>query len=201
MVAVKRPAGVTDELIDRSVRRALGAIPNIHEAFDKVEDNLDSIVQLTAPPAEKHRYMLTVIRDITEKVGEVSACRKGCSHCCNMAVGISTYEAHLIGKHIGVAPVNHRTDLDGIPGSITGFMNVPCPFLKNNECSVYEVRPVACRTHFNLSEFPDLCDIKNYPGNTVPGPNFTSVWGAQVRIHGDTSEFGDIRHFFPGTYP
>lgn len=34
----------------------------------------------------------------------------------------------------------------------------PCPFLVAGRCSIYAIRPVACRTHFSFSESPRDCD-------------------------------------------
>jgi Fe-S-cluster containining protein len=34
----------------------------------------------------------------------------------------------------------------------------PCPFLVAGRCSIYERRPIACRTHFSFEETPDNCD-------------------------------------------
>lgn len=35
-------------------------------------------------------------------------------------------------------------------------INVPCPFLVDNRCSIYEVRPLACSGHHSVSP-PDYC--------------------------------------------
>lgn len=36
-------------------------------------------------------------------------------------------------------------------------MNIECPLLKNSKCSVYDIRPISCSTHFVTSD-PRLCD-------------------------------------------
>ena len=73
---------------------------------------------------------------------------------------------------------------------------MPCTFLKNSVCTIYPVRPLACRTHFNLSDDPSLCDIVNKPGAEVPYFNFTAlhVPFAQSFLE---EPFADIREFFP----
>ena len=45
-------------------------------------------------------------------------------------------------------------------------LNIPCPFLKNNSCSVYEHRPQTCRLFMSISE-PQYClpDAVHSPEN------------------------------------
>ena len=31
-------------------------------------------------------------------------------------------------------------------------LNIPCPFLENNYCGIYEFRPFSCRSYFSLSD-------------------------------------------------
>jgi len=40
------------------------------------------------------------------------------------------------------------------------LQNLPCPFLVNNLCSIYEVRPYVCATYVSTSP-PQWCDIAN----------------------------------------
>lgn len=51
-------------------------------------------------------------------------------------------------------------------------INIPCPFLVNNRCFIYEVRPTSCSGHFAVSP-PDCCapDSKRKPvlHNIIPG--------------------------------
>lgn len=41
-------------------------------------------------------------------------------------------------------------------------MNLPCPFLFNNMCTIYNRRPMVCREHLAVNSVPDFCK----PGNT-----------------------------------
>lgn len=130
-------------------------------------------------------------------VGPVSACGKGCSHCCKMAVAVSSAEAALIGSAINVNPHRPTIDYGTQKAMADKFMGVPCPFLENDECSIYEHRPLPCRTHFNLSAYPVLCDVINFPGNDVPNLDMRDLWMASAHLNMHTSVFADIRDFFP----
>ncbi|CAB3758716.1 YkgJ family cysteine cluster protein [Paraburkholderia humisilvae] len=95
-----------------------------------------------------------------------SACRKGCSHCCHIAVLLPEQEAALIGKRIGVKPakvtgITQRGDVE------SGYHN-PCPFLKGGACSIYASRPLACRQHFNMDSDALLCELVGSEATKVP---------------------------------
>jgi len=63
-------------------------------------------------------------------------CREGCDNCC-MDFGLLAVEYHNIKDSLKIedTPVN----LDYSEGE--------CPFLVNSSCSIYEHRPIICRTH------------------------------------------------------
>lgn len=85
------------------------------------------------------------------------ACRAGCSHCCHQAVGVSAPEVFAIYDELSKtrAPKEldavleriRRTDDEtrGMTSSERWSPEHPCPFLEKGSCSIYEVRPLACR--------------------------------------------------------
>jgi hypothetical protein len=85
------------------------------------------------------------------------ACKKGCSWCCYKQVGVSPLQVFLIAEHlknkrikIYLEDIKSRlTALDQITNDLTSearlAAQLPCAFLVENSCSIYEVRPLACR--------------------------------------------------------
>jgi Fe-S-cluster containining protein len=85
------------------------------------------------------------------------ACRAGCAHCCYQAVGVSPPEALAIHEHL--LATRSTEELDALDRRLrdadekTRGMGLterlspelPCPFLEEGACSIYEVRPLACR--------------------------------------------------------
>jgi hypothetical protein len=85
------------------------------------------------------------------------ACHDGCAHCCYQAVGVSAPEAFAIYAHLQrtrsaeeldstlrrVRATDDRTR--GMPPAQRLSPDLPCPFLEAERCSIYEVRPLACR--------------------------------------------------------
>lgn len=197
---VRRPSFHIKELdIEQSVNKSIYAISQEAPALDALITETGKLVQSTAPASLKV-IRLYEIRDAMAKiVAPHSACKEGCGHCCKMAVAISSYDAKVIGKHIGVEPVAVKTsDLIGRQSLIDKYMGTACPFLKKNRCSIYEVRPSPCRTHFNLSAYPDICDIVENAGHDVPNLDWRPLWMAEAQMGYEAGfEFGDIRDFFP----
>jgi Fe-S-cluster containining protein len=87
------------------------------------------------------------------------ACRAGCAHCCYQSVGVTPPEALAIFDYLQhsrspselaslsaqVAARNAQTS--GLSASERFSPDHPCPFLQVElgHCSIYEVRPLACR--------------------------------------------------------
>ncbi|WP_447985035.1 YkgJ family cysteine cluster protein [Nitrospira sp. Nam74] len=96
-------------------------------------------------------------------------CRKGCSYCCEIYVGIMPIEGKLLLSV--AAEQNIDIDYDRLRrqvGATTATWQklAPadrrCVFLsQEGTCLVYEKRPLACRKHVVISE-PNLCK----PGST-----------------------------------
>lgn len=82
----------------------------------------------------------------------------GCGQCCTGepgAVWISKEEVLLMAKHFGLSVMQFESRyVDNIKGRYalrerqnpTNPKNYDCVFLKDNKCSVYELRPKQCRT-------------------------------------------------------
>ncbi len=85
------------------------------------------------------------------------ACRSGCAHCCHQAVGVTPPEVFAIHEHLRatraadelvalaarVRAADDRTR--GMTSAERLSPALPCPFLIEDRCSIYEVRPLSCR--------------------------------------------------------
>ena len=146
---------------------------------------------------EDRADLLKIVSKFVQLTAPISACKSGCSHCCKMAVTITSDEAASIGEAIGVVPLRPPPVVDQ-EATVAKHMNTVCPFLKSNVCSIYEHRPVACRLHFNISAYPVVCDTINFPGNDVPNYNFEDLWFAVGAVSYLSGAYpADIRDFFP----
>ena len=85
------------------------------------------------------------------------ACRSGCSLCCWLRVDVFAHEVFLIAHHLQVEcdPAELARIKENLLAHaavvlpLTPFehatRNVPCPMLRDGQCSIYSVRPNACR--------------------------------------------------------
>lgn len=130
------------------------------------------------------------------------SCRPGCTHCCyNMPVGVSSWELILIYARLQgsgavdrcfrralramerVEEIRRERPFDrkslGRRGRVAILRDylrseTACPFLENDRCQVYSVRPLACRVHFSLTP-RHWCDPGHFqnahaiPFNVEPG--------------------------------
>jgi len=109
------------------------------------------------------------LKEERRKRGREVACRKGCYECCLRPsvpitkielAGISWYASEKLAG--GIRDIVKRQLLDHLQTS-------QCPFLVDTACSIYPVRPIACR-QFHV--FGDACAKGEDPGVTRP----TDIW-------------------------
>jgi Fe-S-cluster containining protein len=190
------------EAVENSgIAQVLGAINTRHypRLVARVRPVIDDRGQSTSA---KTRALYDALEPLTQEVGKLAACRKGCSHCCHIAVAINQAEADLIARktHIPAAKPDNRmlegrqTFADAIA---LGYAH-PCPFLVDGACSVYDVRPLACRTQFNMDIDAELCRL-DQGSNRVPLYKTTDIDMIGVMAAGGPHKvtIADIREFFP----
>jgi len=101
------------------------------------------------------------------------ACGAGCSHCCHQAVGVSPPEVFAIHGHLRAtrSPGDLEAAVDRIRAADdrTRGMTVaerlspdlPCVFLVDDRCSIYAVRPLACRGTNSLDAAACARNLRN----------------------------------------
>jgi len=117
----------------------------------------------------------------THQEGNPIQCEKGCSWCCYQPVYMTTQEAILIYEFIHQAfDDNQRAKIlsnaqskykltKGLEEEKKQKIKFACPFLSEGSCSIYSVRPMACRIY--LSSDKNSCKRKyDSPGDTKSFP-------------------------------
>ncbi len=110
------------------------------------------------------------IHDSIDRSGIVPACREGCAWCCRgVKINVSAPEALAIAERLKstkseLMPAVHaaaerRRNMNTDQYFMAGD---PCPFLgSSNECTIYDVRPMACRRHCCLDASECERAVKN----------------------------------------
>ena len=88
------------------------------------------------------------------------ACRAGCGACCHVPVGVQAHEVLIAAEYIQTdfspdeldeaikRTAVHRAAYAGRTGRQRAALNLPCALLlEDGNCSIYEARPEACRSH------------------------------------------------------
>jgi Fe-S-cluster containining protein len=132
------------------------------------------------------------------------ACRQGCAWCCHQNVEVSIGEAVLIAVEMSIAGNKYGEVLDERAGELAGLDDIaraktgkPCPLLDaEGSCSVYEVRPLACRSYVA----PDAANCKAAFDSAVHGNGavrpvshgLPQITGCAVRagVNGMLKDFG-----------
>lgn len=139
--------GYKDQLAQLRSRDRVGTIQEVYKAVDRFFDNA---------PAENKKEI---------------QCKTGCTHCCFIDVDISGDEAAAIVKYCnenGIEIDREYLTKQAAVGRKTYSPLSRCVFLKDNLCSIYPVRPIACRKHWVKTD-PSLCDFSKNIINQVGG--------------------------------
>lgn len=134
---------------------------------------------------------ITQLIDIATKVYHEKGkaeCARGCYFCCRQMVTMSPVELFVLSYHIMLrfSEEEYKTFAE----RLNTFIDLPvnaremagrwCPLLVKNECSVYDVRPISCRTH--LSQSREKCESTDLFGANVPYIGNTKVVGLSCRM-------------------
>jgi len=102
-------------------------------------------------------------------------CLAGCSHCCHIAVAITTAEAEELvavarakGIVLDKAKLARQAQHDDQTWLSQPAEDRRCVFLgADNHCQVYRQRPFSCRKYFSTAE-PVLCNVELHPKLAIP---------------------------------
>lgn len=123
-----------------------------------------------------HEFYQVNVDMYTRNSVDPIACSKGCFYCCNLHVdtfpGEMTYILDRYRKQyretaykevVKKGKIRHEATKDLSVDDQRNFKQ-PCPFLRGTLCSIYEYRPMSCRSMV-VADTPDLC-IKSYVEDT-----------------------------------
>jgi Fe-S-cluster containining protein len=132
---------------------------------DRLENDIEEQFKIiNGKPLELYNKFLYYTDKFNIILNKYSPCKKGCANCCIIPVEISHLEKNKIKKYledtkemvkyIFFKEPKEPEYFDGLWGG--KYSGCSCPFLDNNECSIYSVRPYKCRRYISFKDEP--CD-------------------------------------------
>lgn len=154
------------------------------------------IAVMNASPRVKLGKLYALVNEYAATRQPYVACKQGCDSCCHMKVELTNVEAERIAKATGIAAQPLRSSTSN---SDEKFVGIPCPFLKDHKCSIYDDRPLTCRGHASFDSDSYWCATERMLAVTLPMVSIGEALAvnrhiAQTTVH---PVIADIREFFP----
>ncbi|WP_158686988.1 YkgJ family cysteine cluster protein [Rhizobium leguminosarum] len=165
-VGIPIPTGMeySDPRLVDAARTAGKLLDLAFDVMEKSNARANSVPVMTGLAMQLHGNLDYLLDHIVNNGGSpVSVgCHEGCAWCCHQNVEVSILEAILIA--VETAHDERGTKFDERSQSLLSLSDreravqgEPCPFLDDrNKCSIYKVRPVACRSY--LAPDPRQCE-------------------------------------------
>jgi Fe-S-cluster containining protein len=111
------------------------------------------------------------LRRAVAEIKTAIMCTPGCHYCCHYPVVISVFEGlpiyrYLVSRGQWTPSLKktlseHAAQTFGLASPVWFLSNIACPFLdKTGRCSIYKVRPFACRVTYTIND-PQFCHTHN----------------------------------------
>lgn len=119
-----------------------------------------------------------VVGETTDEVWQQIDCR-ACAHCCRtMEIVVDELDIERLARRLKMQPALFRRKYvrKSRDGGEPCLASPPCPFLRGNDCSVYEDRPKACRDFPYLHEPGFRTRTMTMVENTALCPIVFNTW-------------------------
>ncbi len=163
----------------------------------QLDEQLERIAAAGLSRKATHERFRDVAAQMNEAIAPNSACSgRGCSACCSISVVISDVEAEALGDKLGIQP-RRKVAQERREDVVDAWFGVPCTFLKQGLCSIYDVRPIACLLNHSLGPDASMCSTDVKPEDScVPRLNLIGFWVQYIQAMKHKG-WSDIRSFFP----
>ncbi len=190
----KKLSDFYDQNMPAVFEEAKKLVPHFQEILTK--HGQDGLVQ----------YVYDYVDEILKRGGlhEIATCGKtgACSFCCHSTILMSRFEKEYIRKIVklnGIKPNKERNKLqNNKPEAELKWVDRACPFLSSTDgkgnCSIYEIRPLVCRTHNSLED-PNKCMKEDDPTVNISEGRIIQAEACLIALNllsGNGMEFPDL---------
>jgi Fe-S-cluster containining protein len=112
------------------------------------------------------KKFLTYVDELNNIYKIYSPCKKVCSSCCDIPVAVSDLEIIIIKEYLDKNHIAYKK-LSNTEEKLKGaekigiigeqYTGIKCPFLKDNNCYIYSVRPFVCRKYITIG----ICNMED----------------------------------------
>jgi Fe-S-cluster containining protein len=125
------------------------------------------------------------------------ACKRGCSYCCHLRVEVRPHDAFVLAQHVATtfsaderarvtARIEHNLRrIAPLTPEEHVRAGIPCAFLEDGACSVYEARPATCRKYHSLS-----VEVCRSAFEDTSAPLAGEIENEEVRLAGNAVALG-----------
>lgn len=161
------------------------------KSVDKELKEYEDSLKMNSNIYSKLRKLYKFTDAIYSQYSDKSVCQKGCAHCCKIPVAMTDIEALYIERN-----TDHKIELTE---NIDKFEYCSFLDLENGVCTIYEFRPLSCRTYLTFDN-PSYCEegsTKHIHTTFSINTNLQQKFASLVVARNKPLVEKDIRNFFP----
>jgi Fe-S-cluster containining protein len=194
------------ETVNTQAIARLEKICRTHPEIMKIEARAARIQSANMRFETKSQRLYALADEMKGMLEPFVVCKSGCSHCCRMPTMIYLHEAKRMaqtsGRQYNFVP---PSPLPMALARARAFNGNPCPFLQNDQCSIYEDRPLICRLHNSLNDDPLDCKV-HVEGRVGHLSSFNPDWVEMPYLYSvlawnPREPYAVIQEFFPLDQP
>ena len=136
-------------------------IDEIEQLF-KNNNYPDDYVLNDGSPLKMMKKFYICLDKLVDIYSKYVPCKKGCSKCCDIKVDVTGLEINMIKYYLDENKQKYLFNaIENRHSNRRDYSGIVCPFLKDNICTIYEVRPFMCRKYFVFEDDNSKCGAMN----------------------------------------